>query len=507
MLSPHKLPNWVAIILAFQLLYAGALYADTELILITTLPVGTDSTEITSITPIGDFNADGYPDLLIGEGWTGGQGNPRCLYEAAHLFYGGPDFDSLPDLTFQGDPQGDICLGVPLSELTGFGSQATGLDDFNGDGFDDVAIGAPYFCEHSDCNGRIYIFGGGPNADTIADLILTGQRDFDLYGQAIRAGDYNGDGLGDLLVLVSDAYYGTAMSIYLGSGISDTTTDWSYNPGHNLYSSPSRIYGGHDITGDGKDDFGWRLTNNIFYIFLGGTTLPAGPVDSTSLDYPWFPGDISGDAIEDIIFWTPQGQQLCLGGNPFDLIPDYPIGYYIGAPLFTYIQRDGMRMLAGFRVNWDSLFLYNLGVPFDSFPANRFYFGSYFVPDEVNMGDLTGDGADEMALENDSISTLFLFSIVEVSAVIDDSLKRQNSEGLSCYPNPFNDAAIILINSAAGIKANFEIGIYDITGRVIAALTAENGRAVWDASGCSSGLYFARANGNMATTIKLVLVK
>jgi hypothetical protein len=158
-----------------------------------------------------------------------------------------------------------------------------------------------------------------------------------------------------------------------------------------------------------------------------------------------------------------------------------------------------------------------LGVPFDSFPANRFYFGSYFVPDEVNMGDLTGDGADEMALENDSISTLFLFSIVEVSAVIDDSLKRQNSEGLSCYPNPFNDATNIIINAAPRIKDKTEIGIYNITGKLIKNIQVQSVRGStavrWDGTdevgnSVSSGIYFARLGKDQSRqSIKMIYLK
>ena len=74
---------------------------------------------------------------------------------------------------------------------------------------------------------------------------------------------------------------------------------------------------------------------------------------------------------------------------------------------------------------------------------------------------------------------------------------------LTAYPNPFNSATTITLTGAE----QAEIGIYDITGRLITTLHTVGGQALWDASAYSSGLYFARVAGEKASTIKLVLVK
>jgi hypothetical protein len=74
---------------------------------------------------------------------------------------------------------------------------------------------------------------------------------------------------------------------------------------------------------------------------------------------------------------------------------------------------------------------------------------------------------------------------------------------LSAYPNPFNSATTITLTGAE----QTEIGIYDITGRLITTLHTVGGQALWDASGYSSGLYFARAAGEKGSTIKLILLK
>jgi hypothetical protein len=90
------------------------------------------------------------------------------------------------------------------------------------------------------------------------------------------------------------------------------------------------------------------------------------------------------------------------------------------------------------------------------------------------------------------------------TAISEDPIKSIPTQlSLFAYPNPFNSATTITLTGAE----QAEIGIYDITGRLITTLYAVGGRALWDASGCSSGLYFARLAGEKATTIKLVLVK
>jgi hypothetical protein len=74
---------------------------------------------------------------------------------------------------------------------------------------------------------------------------------------------------------------------------------------------------------------------------------------------------------------------------------------------------------------------------------------------------------------------------------------------LSAYPNPFNSATTITLAGAE----QAEIGIYDITGRLITSLHMVGGQALWDASAYTSGLYFARVAGERATPIKLVLLR
>jgi len=94
---------------------------------------------------------------------------------------------------------------------------------------------------------------------------------------------------------------------------------------------------------------------------------------------------------------------------------------------------------------------------------------------------------------------------------ISDEQKEPENFGLSRnYPNPFNAQTTIEFNIETQSYVN--LAIYDIEGRLVSVLgdqLFEAGRhsVIWDASGCPSGLYFARLNGDSRTAIKLVLMK
>ncbi len=78
-------------------------------------------------------------------------------------------------------------------------------------------------------------------------------------------------------------------------------------------------------------------------------------------------------------------------------------------------------------------------------------------------------------------------------------------KGMICaYPNPFNSSTTITMSGAE----EAEVGIYDITGRLVERLSATNGRAVWEARGHSSGVYFARLAGRgQGAALRLLLLK
>jgi ankyrin repeat protein len=89
-----------------------------------------------------------------------------------------------PDMIFDGEPN------------SLFGPQIA-CGDVDGDGYDDILIGAPYY---NNKRGRVYLFYGGPDMDTTADLILEGQNEGDLFGDGIACGDIDNDGREDIVI-------------------------------------------------------------------------------------------------------------------------------------------------------------------------------------------------------------------------------------------------------------------------------------------------------------------
>jgi hypothetical protein len=109
------------------------------------------------------------------------------------------------DPTLTADADADVILnGQSSSDFFGFSVASAG--DFNGDGIDDVIVGARRDDNNSESDsGSAFIFFGGVNgtkrADADADVIINGQSAGDLFGGHVAsAGDFNGDGKGDVII-------------------------------------------------------------------------------------------------------------------------------------------------------------------------------------------------------------------------------------------------------------------------------------------------------------------
>lgn len=165
--------------------------------------IGINSNDYTGtlVAPAGDLNNDGVPDLLIGSY------RPNSKAGSVYVLYGGKNMQGfrLNALTLS---TGFTFNGVTSGDYVGF--SACGEYDVNGDGIDDLVVGAP---KTSSSTGKVYVIygkkGGNPNLITS----LTSSQGFSITGNSgsstgwsVALGDFNGDGFGDTLIGSPDDY-------------------------------------------------------------------------------------------------------------------------------------------------------------------------------------------------------------------------------------------------------------------------------------------------------------
>ncbi|MBK6877796.1 MAG: FG-GAP repeat protein [Ignavibacteria bacterium] len=143
-----------------------------------------------------------------------------------------------------------------------FGQSVSDAGDLNGDGFDDILIGAPEY-QYPLSIGKAFIYFGGPVIETAPDLILTNGEYF-FGGSVSKAGDVNGDGYADVIVGVGHYAFwvNEQVYVYFGGQNMDNIPDVVIPQGGKSVSSAG------DVNGDGYSDV--MTTDGIY---LGGPSM------------------------------------------------------------------------------------------------------------------------------------------------------------------------------------------------------------------------------------------
>lgn len=204
--------------------------------------------------------------------------------------------------------------------------------DVNGDGHDDIIAGAPTMdVGQQDDAGAVLVFLGGDPLDTVQDFVLQAPEPEarSWFGRSVAAGDVNGDGLDDVVV----GAHGSSVNGHDSAGkvFVFLSGDAPGQPAVTILQDPvpqpdARLgysVAAGDVDGDGFDDviagaFGSpadRLTGaGKAIIFKGGLQLDATadavlqdpyPEANAGFGYVLHVTDVNGDSFDDVIVGAP----------------------------------------------------------------------------------------------------------------------------------------------------------------------------------------------------------
>ena len=227
-----------------------------------------------SVSSAGDVNGDGFDDLIVGAPEAGLYGEG-----ASFVVFGKADGKAVELSAVQDSSNDDgfVISGAAASDHSGRSVSSAG--DVNGDGLDDLIVGA----DGAGPNGHVrsgasfVVFGkkDGTAVDLYAfqdpsnddGFVINGASAYDFSGSSVSsAGDVNGDGLDDLIVGAP------------GSGASFV------------------VFGKKDVTA--VDLYAFQDSSNTSGFLIKGMSADAGSSVSSA-------GDVNGDGLDDLIVGAP----------------------------------------------------------------------------------------------------------------------------------------------------------------------------------------------------------
>jgi hypothetical protein len=265
-----------------------------------------------AVASAGDVNGDGYDDIIVGATYNDhGASNGGKIY-----LYNGSGSGLVKDRATE----------IVGTRNNGHFGQAVGsAGDVNADGYDDIIVGAPWDNEGGSQAGKVYVYHGSPRGviktpawSVVGDSILA------YFGNSVNsAGDVNGDGYDDVIIGASNndesGNNAGKVYVYLGSSTGlNTTPAWirTGEAANNFFGIS--VDGDGDVNGDGYDDVIIGAHNYDYsYVIAGKAYIFPGSPNGLSREPIWTKvgeynadyfgisvrsaGDIDGDGLADVV--------------------------------------------------------------------------------------------------------------------------------------------------------------------------------------------------------------
>jgi hypothetical protein len=310
-----------------------------------------------SVSSAGDVNGDGIGDLIIGAsgadpGGRNGAGETYIMFGKDTAVAG--QFAAAFDLSALDGTTGFVLSGIDPDDRSGISVSTAG--DINGDGIDDIVVGADRASPNGLLSGEAYVVFGKDTAvsgpfparlelstlDGVTGFVINGIDEGDFCGFCVSsAGDVNGDGVGDVIVGANGADPGgrsnagesyivfgrdTAVMGPFAASIDlstlDGVTGFVINGIDAFNSSGISVSSAGDVNGDGVDDViigatgadpGGRSSAGASYIVLGKNTAVLGPF-AASIDLSTLNG-LTGFVINGIDAFDSSGGSVSSAGD------------------------------------------------------------------------------------------------------------------------------------------------------------------------------------------------